>query len=121
MFRLEHLRIANVYRQAESKQKLALTVLADELAGEASELRNTVQKAEREHDTRVTVDEIAAKIASVIITADLIAARLNINLGEAIVTEFNRISRGGTQLEPQFECGVVRIADGESRHASASD
>ena len=118
MFRLEHLRIANVYRQEEwdPERKRTLTFLGNELAGEAGEPCNALKKAEREllglRGTRVTVDEIAAEIADVIIVADMIAAEFNINLGEAIASKFNATSKKHgfkTQLEPQFGCGVVSI------------
>ena len=119
MFRLEHLRTANTYREAEwdTERKRTLTFLGNELAGETGELCNMLKKAEREllglPGSRVTVDEIAAEIADVIIVADQIAAKFDINLGTAIVEKFNASSKKygfKTRLEPQFECGVVRIA-----------
>jgi NTP pyrophosphatase (non-canonical NTP hydrolase) len=115
MFRLEHLRTANTYREAEwdPERKRTLTFLGNELAGETGELCNMLKKAERELLGLPAADEIAAEIADVIIVADQIAAKFDIDLGTAIVEKFNASSKKygfKTRLEPQFECGVVRIA-----------
>ncbi len=72
------------------------------LAGEAGEACNEVKKlrrldgADRSLDTvaqRAALhDKIGAELADTIIYADLLAARLHINLGEAVRRKFNEVS-----------------------------
>jgi NTP pyrophosphatase (non-canonical NTP hydrolase) len=106
------LRAANVARCNEVFHPLdswSATDWATALAGEAGETCNAVKKLRRladgtntEKDPK-TVDEcvsaIAVELADTVIYADLLAARLRINLGEAVRQKFNAVSalRGATQ------------------------
>ncbi len=61
------------------------------MAGECGEACNLVKKMRR--GETVPDQEIAAELADLVIYADLLAARLGINLGEAIVRKFDAVSR----------------------------
>ena len=60
------------------------------MAGECGEACNKVKKLKRGDD--VTKEEIGDELADTIIYADLLAARLGIDLGEAVVRKFNEVS-----------------------------
>lgn len=72
------------------------------MAGEAGETCNAVKKLRRLDDdqrrnltsatAQVLVAEIAKELADTIIYADLLAARLGIDLGEAVRAKFNEVS-----------------------------
>ena len=72
------------------------------MAGEAGEACNAVKKLRRHQDGTNTskdpaskeecVDAIAAELADTIIYADLLAARLGIDLGDAVREKFNAVS-----------------------------
>lgn len=69
------------------------------LAGEAGEACNESKKLKRQdtrRDSSVSVEErtrrLAEELADVVIYADLAAARLGVDLGEAIRTKFNKTS-----------------------------
>lgn len=72
------------------------------LAGEAGEAYNAVKKLRRLSDGTNTlkdpqtegeaIDAIAEELADIIIYADLLAIRLEINLGEVVRTKFNAVS-----------------------------
>jgi len=66
------------------------------MAGEVGEVCNLTKKMLR--GEKIGKDEIADEIADVIIYADLLAARLTIDLEEAIIKKFNIVSkkRGST-------------------------
>ena len=65
------------------------------LAGEAGETCNAVKTLNRGDGT---VEAIAAELADTVIYADLLAARLGIDLGAAVRAKFNEVSekRGST-------------------------
>lgn len=73
------------------------------VAGEAGEICNAIKKLRRLEDGNNTakdpqtreeaVQAIADEIADTIIYADLLAAKLGIDLEEAIVKKFNEVSR----------------------------
>lgn len=66
------------------------------MAGEVGEVCNLTKKMLR--GEKIDREEIADEIADVIIYADLLAARLTIDLEEAIIKKFNKVSteRGST-------------------------
>lgn len=99
------LRHANVERCEQVFHKLyhwTPTDWACAFAGEAGEACNAVKKLRRHDDGTNTakdpatkkelVTTIAAEIADTIIYADLLAARLGINLSDAIRQKFNVVS-----------------------------
>lgn len=76
---------------------------ATAMAGECGEACNEVKKLRRlqtspnwnrleDSDAGFIKDRIAAELADLVIYADLLAARLGIDLGEAIVEKFNVVS-----------------------------
>jgi NTP pyrophosphatase (non-canonical NTP hydrolase) len=66
------------------------------MAGEAGEACNEIKKLERERlglvGSRTTLDKVAEELADVIISTDLIAMELGIDLGEAVKNKFNKTS-----------------------------
>lgn len=70
---------------------------ATEMVGEAGEAANEVKKLVREEigiqGSRTTVTKLGDELADVIICVDLIAARYDIDLIEAITRKFNETSR----------------------------
>ena len=88
----EELREVNVPRCEESFFPLDQWSLSDwacALAGEAGETCNAVKKLNRGDGN---VEAVAKELADTIIYADLLAARLGINLGEAVRAKFNEVS-----------------------------
>lgn len=60
------------------------------VAGEAGELCNLIKKRRRGDD--IGMGAVADEIADVVIYLDLLAARLGIDLGDAIAAKFNAVS-----------------------------
>ena len=60
------------------------------LAGEVGELCNLIKKVRRNQNIRVS--HLAQELADVVIYADLLAAKLGIDLGEAVRLTFNNKS-----------------------------
>jgi len=95
---LEVLRSANQRRQKEWDQKdvIDLSYRGNELAGEVGEACNVIKKLERERlgigGSRDTIEHLAEELADVIICADLIAMKIGIDLGAAVVAKFNKTS-----------------------------
>jgi NTP pyrophosphatase (non-canonical NTP hydrolase) len=94
MLTFEELREQNVDRCAAVFHPLAHWSPTDwgcALAGEVGELCNLLKKERRGEG----LDVIAAadELADVVIYADLLAARLGINLSGAVVRKFNEVSR----------------------------
>lgn len=96
---LHELRMANRQRQCECDPLGSLTLLffACELAGEVGELCNMVKKLERMKmqlpGSHVEVRHLAMELADVVIVADLIADKLNVDLKRAITEKFNHTSK----------------------------
>lgn len=105
------LRGANVRRCEEVFHPLtdwSPTDWATAMAGECGEACNEVKKlrrldgADNEQDEPAKREELKTKIgkelADLVIYADLLAARLGINLGSAVIEKFNEVSakRGST-------------------------
>ena len=90
---LKELRIANVTRQLEwtGNDKCDVAFRAIEVAGEAGELSEAVKKWLRA-ERGATIGDIAAEMADVIISIDLLANELGINLPEAVAGKFNATS-----------------------------
>lgn len=92
------LRAANLIRQQEwcPDNQPDLSFRGNELAGETGEACNIIKKLERERHgwrgTKATKEELASELADVVIVADLIAAELDINLGDAVKEKFNATS-----------------------------
>lgn len=106
------LRIANVARCEDSFHTVDAWSVAEwavAFAGEAGEACNAVKKLRRHADglntakdpatERECVNAIAEELADTIIYADLLAARLGIDLGQAVREKFNAVSelRGSAQ------------------------
>jgi len=102
---LNELRIANVKRCEQVFHPLGAGTPAEwacAMAGEAGEACNVAKKIKRlETGTNTakapaTLDEcrrqMAKELADTVIYADLLAARLGINLGDAIRDKFNEVS-----------------------------
>ncbi|MCX7132316.1 MazG-like family protein [Aeromonas sp.] len=93
------LREANHLRQEEwdiGSEKVSLSFLGNELAGETGELCNVLKKLERERigivGSRSTVEKAATELADVVICADLVARALGINTWDAVCNKFNYTS-----------------------------
>lgn len=61
------------------------------IAGETGELCNYLKKAKR--GSKIKKKELAHELADIITYADLLAAQLDIDLGEAVREKFNIVSR----------------------------
>lgn len=61
------------------------------LAGEVGEACNFIKKMRR-GDTSVTKEDVAKELADVVLYADLLAARMKIDLGSAVKNKFNEVS-----------------------------
>jgi len=101
----DQLRLANVQRCEEVFHPLhdwSPTDWATALAGEAGETCNEVKKLRRLDGADASIDTpeererlrvaIGKEIADLIIYADLLAARLNIDLSDAVAGKFNEVS-----------------------------
>ena len=73
-----------------------LSFYGNELGGECGEAQNVIKKLERERlgapGSRSTKERLAEELADVVIVADLIAAKMKIDLGEAVRNKFNDTS-----------------------------
>jgi len=88
------LRQKNVERCETSFHPLADWSLCDwatALAGECGEACNLIKK--RRRGETIPADAIADEIADVVIYADLLAARLGVNLEAAVQRKFNEVSQ----------------------------
>jgi len=112
MLDFDQLRQANVARCEEVFHPVDDWSVADwavALAGETGEACNVVKKLKRHADGTNTakdpptaeacIELIGEELADVVIYADLLAARLKIDLGEAVRCKFNKVSklRGASQ------------------------
>lgn len=109
---LKDLRIANERRDKEwdPEHKLSLSYKSNEMAGECGEACNEVKKLEREllgiKGSTTTLQKAADELADVIITADLVAMALGINLSTAVINKFNATSRKvglSVYIMPEYE------------------
>lgn len=97
--KLDELRTANQTRALEWDTNVSMTALfhSNELAGEVGEACNVVKKLERERlgivGSRAKVEDLAEELADIVIVADLLAAKFNIDLGIAIARKFNKTSK----------------------------
>lgn len=98
--KFSQLRLANELRASEwtkgSKSQLGVEVAMIELAGEVGELANQIKKQIR-HQAGIVggVDNLEAirqELADVVICADLLARKLGVDLGRAVVDKFNQTS-----------------------------
>lgn len=101
----ETLRQANVMRCEEVFHRIedwSPTDWATAMAGECGEACNEVKKLRRLDGADAALDSemerarlrhhVALELADLVIYADLLAARLNIDLGAAITVKFNEVS-----------------------------
>lgn len=97
----KELRVANEARAAFWKPanggSFSFEFRMIELAGEVGEACNIAKKMAREKlgavGSRATQAEIEDELADVVITADLAAMSLGIDLGSAVARKFNKTSR----------------------------
>lgn len=95
---LEELRIANVKRQAEwpGNEQADVAFRAIEVAGEAGELAEAVKKWLRGErgikGSTATPDQVAQEMADVLISVDLLANQMGIDLAAAVRSKFNATS-----------------------------
>lgn len=100
MLSLEALRAANIARNIEWVGPLSerpyLSFRGCELGGEVGEALNIVKKIERERlgmiGSRATIEELGEELADVIISVDLMAMDLNIDLSTIVKNKFNKTS-----------------------------
>lgn len=98
-----NLRAANVQRCEDVFHKLndwSPTDWACAMAGECGEACNEVKKLRRldnvtniESERKELKFKIAKELADLVIYADLLAARLDIDLGQAVINKFNEVSK----------------------------
>lgn len=89
----QELRDANVRRCQDVFHGVAEWSLPDwgcAMAGEVGEACNLIKKHRRGED--INLDDIAEEVADVVIYADLLLARMNRDLGEAVRAKFNKVS-----------------------------
>ncbi|MEM6750743.1 MAG: hypothetical protein AAF612_09760 [Planctomycetota bacterium] len=92
--RFDVLRLHNTQRSSEvfhPVNEWSPTDWACAMAGEAGETCNLVKKLRRGEP--VAPHEIGKELADVVIYADLLAARLGLDLGRCVVEKFNEVSR----------------------------
>lgn len=97
---LAELRLANVFRNEEwfkgERVFIPLSFRATELAGETGEACNEIKKLERTNlglvGGKESLDDLADELADVMISVDLIAMDLGIDLSESIARKFNKTS-----------------------------
>lgn len=72
---------------------LVVAVLGLQTVGMSGRVANAVKKFNRRDDTTMnSIDAVAKELADMIIYADLLAARLGINLENAVKLKFNEVS-----------------------------
>lgn len=77
----------------EMSEALVVAVLGLQTVGMSGRVANAVKKFNRCDDTTMNgIEAIAKELADMIIYADLLAARLGINLEKAIKEKFNEVS-----------------------------
>lgn len=92
-------RHANNIRQLEwpGYEQTDTTFKALEVCGEAGELAKAIKKMVRDErgiaGSTAGLEQVADELADVIISADLLAAHLGIDLTKAIASKFNKTSR----------------------------
>ena len=95
----DNLRRANDKRQQEwpGNDKADLAFRMIEVSGEAGELAEAVKKHLRYErgikGTTLDIDDIADEMGDLVVSLDLLAAEMGINLGDAVMNKFNRTSR----------------------------
>lgn len=98
MISLDDLRLANRLRQTEwdVANKITVEYSAIEFVGEVGELLNAIKKMIREklelRGSRSNIGEVEDEMADVLITLDLLAMRMGVDLTEALRCKFNATS-----------------------------
>lgn len=84
------------WKSSQIPDEARLLFRMTELAGEVGELANCIKKLERKKagmvGSRTSIEEIEDEIADVVISADLLAKELDIDLEEAVRRKFNKTS-----------------------------
>src|SRR5215467_7833154 len=92
------LRLANLVRDREwdPSHPITLEFRGNELGGECGEAQNIIKKLARARlgvrGTTATVENLARKLADVVICADLIAMAIGVDLGKMVREKFNESS-----------------------------
>lgn len=89
----EELRRANVRRCEDVFHPIdswSETDWATAMGGECGEALNLIKKRRRGEE--IALEEVAKELADLVIYADLLAARMGIDLGEAVRQKFNEVS-----------------------------
>lgn len=113
---LDTLRTANIVRQARwpGAHKADLTFRALEVCGEVGELAEAVKKYLRRREgiagSQASVRNIADELGDVIVTCDLLARDLDIDLSEAVMRKFN-------QTSDKYGIDVKIVDSGQVQHA----
>ena len=69
------------------------------LAGEVGEACNIIKKMKRDPHGTVTVEQLANELADVVTYAAIIASKIDVDLGEAVIRKFNIVSeRRGSDM-----------------------
>lgn len=95
----DNLRRANDKRQQEwpGNDQADVAFRTIEVAGEAGELAEAVKKFLRNQrgikGTTVELDDIEDEMGDLVVSLDLLASELGINLGMAVMNKFNKTSR----------------------------
>ena len=94
---LTQLREANLTRHEQwnaGVEPVSLSFLSNELAGETGELCNLIKKLERERmglpGSRANIESVKEEMADVVISLDLLASQMGVNLIDVIATKFNK-------------------------------
>lgn len=96
---LDQLRYANIERQKEwgGDDRCDLAFRALEVAGETGELSEAMKKFLRAQrgieGSTATKEDVADEMADVIISIDLLANQMGIDLQQAVCSKFNRTSK----------------------------
>lgn len=73
----------------EAAEALAIAISGLTVVGKCGQAQNAVKKLNRGDGS---VEAVAKELADLIIYADLLAARLGIDLGQAVIDKFNEVS-----------------------------
>lgn len=119
-FHMAGLREAAIRRQAEwpGAGEVDLCFRGLEMAGEAGEAANVVKKLVRlDRNIRGTteqrdalIEHLASELADVIITVDLIATAIGVDLTKAVIEKFNQTSlKHGLDTRMLYSGGYARL------------
>jgi NTP pyrophosphatase (non-canonical NTP hydrolase) len=91
-------RCNHVFHPKDGINEWSPTDWATAMAGECGEACNLVKKMRRGEE--IPIKEVAKELADLVIYTDLLAARLGIDLAEAVIQKFNEVSdRRGSDIK----------------------